>query len=121
MVKYFFDSYAVVEVIKGNPYYARYTKEPVVITIFNLAEIYWAALNDLSEEEAEEIYSHYRQTVMDINDEILKDAIKFRKRYKKKNPSYTDCIGYIFALKNNLKFLTGDKEFKDMSNVEFVK
>ena len=121
MVNYFFDSYAIIEVIKGNPHYARYTKEPVVITIFNLAEIYWAALNYLSEEESEEIYSHYKQAVVDIDDEVLKEAIQFRKKHKKKNLSYADCIGYNLALKNDLKFLTGDKEFNFMENVEFVK
>lgn len=121
MVDYFWDSYAVVEVIKGNPSYARYTQEPVAITLFNLAEIYWAALNDLSEEEAEEIYSHYKQSVLDINDEILKEAIKFRQKNKKKDLSYTDCIGYVYALKNNMKFLTGDKKFENFDNVEFVK
>lgn len=41
-------------------------------------------------------------------------------KLKNKNLSYTDCIGYIFAIKNNLKFLTGDKKFNDMPNVEFV-
>ena len=58
---------------------------------------------------------------MDISEDVLKEAIKFRKKNKSKNLSYTDCIGYIYALKNNLMFLTGDKEFKDLKNVEFVK
>jgi predicted nucleic acid-binding protein len=47
--------------------------------------------------------------------------MKFRKKNKKRNLSYADCIGYIYALKNNLIFLTGDKEFEDLKNVEFVK
>ena len=58
MVKYFFDSYAVVEIIKGNPNYGRYTREVVSLTLFNLAEIYWSSLNDLGDNEAEEIYEH---------------------------------------------------------------
>ena len=120
-VGYFFDSYAVVELMKGNPNYAQYTKEAVVITFFNLAEIYWVAINDLVNDEAEEIYEHYRQGVVDIDDGVLKDAIKFRKKHKNKNLSYTDCIGYVYALKKNMVFLTGDKEFQNMDNVEFVK
>ena len=51
----------------------------------------------------------------------LKESIKFRKEQKKKDLSYTDCIGYIYAARNNMKFLTGDKEFEGMKNVEFVK
>lgn len=119
-MKYFFDSYAVVEIIKGNPNYARYTHEEVVLTVFNLAEIYCSAINYLGEDAAEDVYNQYKPSLIDISDDILKAAIKFRKRYKFKNYSYTDCIGYLSALKNNLKFLTGDKAFKGLENVEFV-
>ncbi len=32
------------------------------------------------------------------------------------------CVGrgYIYALNNDLRFLTGDKEFEDLPNVAFV-
>ena len=33
----------------------------------------------------------------------------------------TDCIGYILAKNIGIKFLTGDKEFENLDNVEFVK
>ena len=120
-MKYFFDSYAIVELIKGNPNYARYTQEEVTLTIFNLAEIYWVALNRLGEEAAEEVYNQYKPSVIDIDDDIIKRAVKFRKQHKNKNLSYTDCIGYVYSLKNNMVFLTGDSAFEDFENVEFVK
>ena len=120
-MKYFFDSYAVVEIIKGNPSYAKYTQEEVVLAIFNLAEIYWSSLNRLGEEAAEDIYRQYKPSLIDINDDVLKNAMKFRRHRKHKNFSYADCIGYCLALQNNLKFLTGDKAFEGMDNVEFVK
>lgn len=119
--RYFFDTYAIIELIEGNRFYAKYSQAQVNITIFNLAEIYWVFLNKLDESEANELYDRYKDAVVDINDELLKEAIKFRKEHKKKDLSYADCIGYIYALKNNLKFLTGDKEFENMENVEFVK
>lgn len=119
-MRYFFDSYAIVEIIKGNPRYARYIQDEVVLTIFNLAEIYWAAINRLGEKEAEEIYAQYKLSLTEIPDEILKESIKFRKEHKIKNLSYTDCIGYVYSIKNGIKFLTGDKEFEGMNNVEFV-
>lgn len=121
MVDYFFDSYAVIELIKGNPNYTKYTMCNVNITIFNLTEIYWSALNDLGEEKAEEIYNKFRECIMELSDHIIKEAIKFRKNNKNKDLSYADCIGYICSLKNNMVFLTGDKEFEYMENVEFVK
>ncbi|MBS3074534.1 hypothetical protein J4447_03720 [Candidatus Pacearchaeota archaeon] len=119
--KYFFDSYALIEMYKGNSNYAQYVQEDVTITIFNLAEIYYSILNGFSESVADIIHEKYKNNVSKISEKILKTAMKFRKENKKKNLSYADCIGYIYALKNNLVFLTGDKEFEGMKNVEFVK
>ena len=118
---YFFDSYAIIELENGNPNYQKYSSYPITITIFNLAEIYWNFVSKLEETEANKLYEDYRKAIVEIPDETLKKAIKFRKENKKKNLSYTDCIGYIYALENKMRFLTGDREFKDMKNVEFVK
>jgi uncharacterized protein len=119
--KYFWDSYAIAEFLDGNPNYSRFVNEPVTLTVFNLAEIYWISLNEYGEEKAEEIYEKYKVCVGRISDEILKQAIKFRKEvYKKRKISYSDAIGYTYAINNNMIFLTGDKEFKDMDKVEFV-
>jgi len=35
--------------------------------------------------------------------------------------SMADCISYIQSKEVGVKFLTGDKEFEDLDNVEFVK
>ncbi len=121
MVSYFFDTYPVIELIEGNPDYARFREEPTTMTIFNLAEIYWVTLNKLGEHRAEEVYKAYRPAVVEIDDETLKESIKFRKKYKKRDLSYTDCMGYVYAKRHGLRFPTGDKEFADLSNVEFVK
>ena len=40
--------------------------------------------------------------------------------YKKFDLSYADCLGYVISKKLNIRFLTGDKQFKDLPNVEFV-
>lgn len=121
MVKYFFDSYAIIEIIKGNPNYAKYASEPVTTSLFNLIEVYWNVLNEGTETKANETYDKFRDSVVEINDETLKKAVKFRKQNKKKNLSYTDCIGYVYAIENNLIFLTGDKEFKETEKVEYIK
>jgi hypothetical protein len=120
MVDYFFDSYAVIEILKGNREYDKYVKKKMVITLFNLAEIYWAVLKDFNEEKADATYNNIKEHVIKISDTILKKAIKFRLKSKRKDLSYADCIGYIYAIENDLVFLTGDKEFKNMENVEFV-
>jgi predicted nucleic acid-binding protein len=48
--------------------------------------------------------------------------MKLRLRLKKDghNISYADALGYYLAQKANVKFLTGDKYFKDLQGVEFV-
>jgi predicted nucleic acid-binding protein len=120
-LKYFFDSYAIIELVMGNSNYAKYIQEETTFTIFNLAEIYWSALNSIGEGKADEIYEKYKDSVVDVDENTLKEAMKFRKEHKKKNLSYTDCIGYVYAKRNEMKFLTGDKEFEAMGNVEFVK
>jgi hypothetical protein len=119
--KFFWDSYAVIETIKGNSNYSPYKDEEVIITIFNLAEIYFSALKDLEETIAEKIYQQYSLSVLEVSDKVIKNAMKFKLKNKNKNLSYTDCIGYIYAIENDLVFLTGDKEFEDLENVEFVK
>src|SRR3989344_4813546 len=72
---YFWDTYAIIELLRGNPNYSKYFNEEVTITIFNLAEIYWSALNDLVLGNPEEIYEKYSQCVVEIPDETLKESI----------------------------------------------
>ena len=120
-VEYFFDTYAIVEIINQNPNYQKYIHKDVTITIFNLAEIYYAYLGQFDEERLQQIYNKYKEAVVEIEDETLKEAMKFRKNHKKKDISYTDAIGYVYAQLHNMKFLTGDKEFEHMENVEFIK
>jgi len=120
-LEYFFDTYAVIEIIAGNSSYNNFVSKAPTITIFNLSEIYYIVLNKLGEKKANEVYNEYSKCTVDISDEILKEAMKFRQENKKKDLSYADCIGYTYALKNNLVFLTGDKEFQNLENVEFIK
>jgi len=119
--KFFWDSYAVIETIKGNSNYSPYIEDEIIITIFNLTEIYFSALKDLGETVAEKIYQQYSSSVTEVPDKVIKNAMKFKLKNKDKNLSYTDCIGYVYAIENDLIFLTGDKQFENLENVEFVR
>ena len=57
----------------------------------------------------------------ELDADTIKEAMIFRVQHKKKNLSPADCIGYTMAVKLNLKFLTGDRQFENMDNVEFVR
>ena len=121
MVNYFFDTYALVEITKNNPNYVKFIEEVVVITKFNLAEFVYAVLSEHGETAAKNALEKFKDAEADVPDEILFKAMLFRSKNRKKSLSYADCIGYIFALENKLKFLTGDDAFRGMENVEFAK
>jgi len=121
MEVYFFDSYAVMEILKGNPNYQEYKEKSIILTKLNLFEIYHSILDQFDEDLAERIYDMYLPYVVDFGDDVIKQAAKFRLEHIRKRLSMTDCIGYVYSLKAGVKFLTGDKEFEFFENVEFVK
>ena len=47
--------------------------------------------------------------------------MRYRDEEINKNLSYTDCIGYTYAIKHDMVFLSGDQQFEKFDNVEFVK
>ncbi|MCH8003156.1 MAG: PIN domain-containing protein [Nanoarchaeota archaeon] len=118
---YFFDSYALIEIILGNPNYKPYILSYIVTTKLNIFEVYNGLLRDVGKEEAEKFLEKYYQFVIDFNKEVIKKAAQLRINYKKRDISMTDCIGYVLAKILGIKFLTGDKEFKYFDNVEFIK
>lgn len=118
---YFFDTYAMIEILKGNENYREYTHQRAVLTKLNLFEVFYNVFGDLGEETAEKIFEQYSPSAVDYSNNVIKEAAKFRFGRRSRNFSMTDCIGYIISKKLKIKFLTGDKEFQDMENVEFVK
>ncbi len=119
---FYFDSYAIYEIIIANPAYKRYTTGVSVITTkLNLMELYYGLLLTHNKEIAEKYYDIFAEYAVEIDDAVIKQAMEFRFANKHKNLSYVDCIGYTIARRRNTKFLTGDKEFKDMIGVEYVK
>ena len=122
MRSFFFDTYAFYEVIVGNPSYLPYTKDvKIVTTQLNLMELYYQLLKHYKKNDALDFFRRYEELVVPISNSLIIEAMDFRKHHKKKNMSYVDCIGYTMATKMGVPFLTGDKEFKGMDNVEFVK
>ena len=119
---YFFDTYAFVEIIKNNTNYLNYIKGiDIVTTKLNLMELHYMLLRTCGKKDADKYYNLLLPYIIEVEDDIIKQANEFKLLHKKIKLSYIDCIGYIISKMNNIKFLTGDKEFKDMENVEFVK
>ena len=122
MSKYFYDSFAFIEYFHGNLHYKSYFEEHTgITTIFNVAEVYYVVLNEMGKVMADEMLKTVLSYVVDLDGEIITKAMLFRYTHKKKKLSYADCIGYEIAKLKNILFLTGDKEFKDLPNVMFLK
>jgi predicted nucleic acid-binding protein len=120
MVNYFFDTYAIIELLKKNPQYLQYNESPLITTVLNKIELTWWALNEYGEAFADILRKSITH-VVDIPDDVIKEAMILRKQHKKRDLSNADAIGYAYALKNNLRFLTGDQQFRNFPNVEYVK
>lgn len=123
---YFFDTYALHEVLEGNPNYRNFTKDIGIITTkLNLLELYYDYLLKKGKAIAEKVYDAFQNFTIDLDDDLIKEAMFFRLEIKNRNPksniSYIDALGYVAAKRNKIKFLTGDKEFENLDNVEYVK
>ena len=120
--KFFFDTYALFEIVHKNPDYSSYIKNIGIITTkLNLMELHYRLLSLYGKEIANIAFERFLSFCIDFLNEDIKDANEFKLLNKKAKLSYIDCLGYMIAKKRNVKFLTGDKEFKDRVNVEFVK
>ncbi|MBI4116376.1 PIN domain-containing protein [Candidatus Pacearchaeota archaeon] len=121
-ITYFFDTYALFEIVHENKNYLPYTKNvTLIITKLNLMELHYRLLSLYGKNYAETAYNKFLEFSVEISDEVIKQANEFKSLNKKKRLSYVDCIGYVLAKISNAKFLTGDNQFKEMENVEFVK
>lgn len=116
---YFFDSYALFEIVYGNPKFSIYAEAGGITTIFNIAELNYGLKKEKSKEEADKAMDDFRTSTVKVNWEDIKKAMDLK--IKNKDLSIPDVIGYTIAKRYDIKFLTGDEGFKNLENVEFVK
>jgi predicted nucleic acid-binding protein len=113
------DTYILIEIYLGNKNFLEYLNIEFVITDLTLAEFYGVLLRDYGEDDANLWFEKLERYSVPVEKGILKEAVKFRRKNKKSGISFFDAAGYIFALKKGYKFVTGDKEFESLNNVEF--
>lgn len=118
---YFFDSYAFFEILGGNKSYQRYVNVEITTSKLNMFELYHGLLRDQGEERAQKAFEIYYKFAEDFDEEVIKEAAKLKMILNKRDVSMADCIGYSMAKQLGIKFLTGDKAFEEMENVEFVR
>ncbi len=122
MNKYFYDSYAIIEFIRGNNKFETYFKNHEGITnLYNFMEVYYAILKEGGNEKAKIFLESLKNLLYTPNLEHVEESMNFRYKNKKLKFSYADCLGYIVAKRLGIIFLTGDEAFKNFENVEFIK
>jgi len=119
---YFFDSYALFCIVKGQESYKRYTSNvKIITTMMNLYEVYYHLIKENMYHEAEIFFDRFEQYCVPLYPKAIKEASRFRLANTKAGLSFIEALGYVIAQQHRIKFLTGDKAFQKMPNVMFVK
>ncbi len=118
---YFLDTYALIEIIKENENYKKFQDTPNSTGFMNLLELHYILSKDFDSKKADSMVDKLKEILLRVTLEDIKEASKFKLKNSKKKFSYVDCLGYALAYNRKIKFLTGDKEFERLPNVEFVK
>lgn len=118
---YFLDTYALIEIVKGNKNYERFLSSEFFTSLFNLYEFYFILLKDFDDDTAKNFSEKFRHKIVNIEDKNIFEASNFKLKNFRKKFSYADCLGYVVAKNLGIKFLTGDKQFEKFENVEFVR
>lgn len=125
MAKFFGDTYALIELLKGNQNYENYSRADLVTTEFNILELTYALFRDFGRDEAANVINAMRVKVEVLltDDSDYLNASEFRLSANRtgKKFSLVDALGYSYSRKLGIKFLTGDREFSGMENVKYVK
>jgi uncharacterized protein len=118
---YCLDTYALWEIQYQNPTFSRFLTEEFVVTDWTMMEFYRTLLRKYDKQTADYWIKKLAVFCKSVELSILIEAAQFQHEHKKKRLSLFDCVGYMYAKKNKLLFVTGDKEFKEKESVLFLK
>ena len=117
---YFFNSYAFIEMYKNNPSYLPYRQAGIVTTAVNLFEVFYYFLKESQVLFAHSFLARFREYAVDFNTDLVAPAALFKYKHRKEKLAMVDCVGYTLSQELGIKFLTGDMQFRNKENVEFV-
>ncbi len=121
--RFFYDSYAVLAYLSGHQRYQPYFEEnDGFLTKLNLLEVYYRTLEVHGEEAASQVLKVFSKYAIEFGSSDIEGSMRLRLKLKKNGSdlSYADALVYYLAIRAGAKFLTGDREFKDLESVEFV-
>ncbi|MEK6935099.1 MAG: PIN domain-containing protein [Nanoarchaeota archaeon] len=117
---FLYDTYALIEILNKNINYEKFTETGIVINDFIFAELCFKLFRERVN-NANEYIAEVSPAIIHATPKTIIRAMLFRIDNKNKNLSMTDCISYTQAKELGIKFLTGDKQFENLDNVEFIK
>ena len=124
MASYYYDSYAIIEFLDKNQEYKKYFAEDSgILTALNLMEVSYSLQKHFGFKSTVEHLESFLPYLVTFDLSDIDSAMRLRLALEKKklNISYVDALGYHLAKKHGVSFLTGDRHFKDLDNVTFVK
>lgn len=119
--RYFFDTYAIIELIKDNPNYKKYHEEPVITGMLNYGEFYYWYVKNKEKAPSLDWFRKIKDELLSLEVRDVIEGMQVRYENMSHKLSFVDCVGYATARRRKLVFLTGDPGFKGMENVEFAK
>lgn len=115
----FLDTYALVEILNGNPDYQGVLHDAGT-SMFHLYELH-VQLARLGEEAvADAAFRDLRSIVTDVTDADVLAASRFKRAHPKAGFSHTDALGYAMSRGRAVPFVTGDKAFRKVEGVQFI-
>lgn len=120
-MNYFLDTYALIEIAEGSPKYQKYLDSDAVTLKDNLAELYYFLLKKHDDKTADFFMNKFSKIAVELPITIIAKAMIFKHKHIQTRFSYIDCFGYSYSLEDKRIFLTGDRAFEGMENVELVR
>lgn len=117
---FFFDTFALVELARDAAAYAPYKAAPIFTHQGNVYEYIAARLRAVTEPKVRDEVRRMAPNLLEAATDDLFAAAAFRQDHADRRVSYVDALGWVLARKNGMRFLTGDRAFKGIENVEFV-
>ncbi len=125
MTKYVFDSFAMIAYFEDEPGADKVSEILSVImtrkakgymSVINWGEMYYNTMREQGVEEAEGVltqFDKYAIKLIEADRKLTYEAAKIKARHK---IAYADCFAAALTLSLNASLITGDPEFKRLSN-----
>jgi predicted nucleic acid-binding protein len=121
MVRFFYDTYSVLAYLSDSSGYAIYfEKNTGILTRLNLMEICHAILKRHGPKAAHQVLEACSAYEVEFSLSDVRSAMRLRHGLRNLELSYADALGYYISKKEGLKFLTGDRAFKELPGVEYL-